>query len=70
MIKIDDDIPVPTGSSRRKYPFDELQVGQSFEVVGKVPNEISGSKNLAIKRTGFEFKAAKSDKGVRVWRTK
>jgi hypothetical protein len=69
-IKIESNIPAPATIRRRKYPFDEMKVGDSFYVSGRRPVEIGGSKLMATKRTGFEFACRTEGDGARVWRVK
>jgi hypothetical protein len=72
-VNIEDNVPFPEGISKigrpRKYPFDELQPGQSFFVSGKKRKDLAGSAALAQCRTGFKFVIIDSLDGVRVWRS-
>ena len=76
-IKIDDDIKLPPrkrGLGRpAKYPFAQLQIGQSFFCAGEV-NSFSGLQAYHAKRTGFTFTARSATeagvKGTRIWRVK
>ena len=70
---IEDNVPIPTDAAKpgrkRKYPFDNLQPGQSFYVEGKTKGQLSASAVLAQCRTGFKFILIDSPTGVRVWRS-
>lgn len=72
MIQIDKGIPIPDKIAKRnrKYPFDYMEVGDSFLTGLKVVSEIASSKTLAEKRTGFKFEPFVIDGFVRVWRVK
>lgn len=68
MYEIEKSIPFP--HEAKKYPFDEMDVGDSFFVPNKKSGAISGSKQIAQRRTGFKFVCRNVDGGVRVWRVK
>jgi hypothetical protein len=69
--KIDKDVPIPEwGKVKLTYPFNEMDVGDSFVV----PKEKGSSmRNCAFhysRRWGKEFVTRKVKNGLRVWRTK
>lgn len=76
MITIDKDKPMPNGYGRgapRKYPFDELAVGESFFVPGKKANDLYSSADCAkLRCPGRKFSRRTVTEngvtGVRVWR--
>ena len=65
LIEIEDNIPVPEFKETRgitsKYPFRDMNKGQSFFVPMKVPHQISLSYWTA--KTGFKFRAVRAQKG-------
>lgn len=66
MIKIDKNVPIPpAGQGRpRKYPFDEMDVGDSF-----FSGSIASVESSAYSRNdGKKFVLRKVRGGVRVWR--
>jgi len=66
--KVERDIPPPP--SRSKYPFGEMEVGDSFLVPGiKTSAEISSAVNYRKSRYGENYICRAVDGGVRVWRT-
>ena len=73
MNRIEKNIPIPANASARlKYPFGEMEVGDSIFL----PNEPKGSlsrPSLAAhtfgKRNGKRFAARAENGGVRIWRT-
>jgi len=71
MIKVDRQIPIPDygrkPGPRRKYPWLEMEVGDSFLMPkGRTP----GSQvHCASKRYDRTFMSRKTSKGYRVWRT-
>jgi hypothetical protein len=72
-MKIDKNIPVNQDGRGRKqiYPFDTLDVGDSFFVKNKTSRDISGSINQARKKhPKKKFKSLTLQDGVRVWRIK
>lgn len=74
MYKIEKGVPLPTRSTRRKYPFRELGVGDSFFVPEKDPKARRAVAQSI--RTSFHrhkpkvFTAHETPNGVRVWRIK
>jgi hypothetical protein len=72
--RIDKGLPAPSGRSGRppKYPFRELEVGDSFFVEGD-PRKLSGSvlgcaKNIVGKRFSSQKTTHNGKPGIRVWR--
>lgn len=72
-IKIDQSVPLPddTGGRRRKYPFADMGVGDSFFA----PDRTSTNLNSAARRHRDKTFTARSVteagvKGARVWRVK
>jgi len=69
---IEKDVPLPEKNVRWKYPFDQMDLGDSFFVVNKDTTQMSALCKRAGKRLGGRFVTAKSEKdgqsGVRVWR--
>ncbi len=63
---IETGIPIPPKKTMSKYPFDLLEVGQSF-FVPKIKNVSTTKAGAHLKRT---FVQRQMDGGVRVWRTK
>lgn len=75
-IKIDKGVPIPKAElgRNRKYPWDELQVGDSFFVPGKTRATFNGFASRFKKTHGIHFTlrtVTENDiKGVRIWRIK
>jgi hypothetical protein len=77
MIQIEKNIPMPNlGKNRRavKYPFMQMEVGDSFFVElehnHKNHNTLSTAAYQAAKRLGVVFTKQKVENGYRVWRVK
>jgi hypothetical protein len=74
VISIETGIPVPkvnTSSNHsrgKKYPWLDMEVGDSFFVPDMLIQLISNSVTGASKRTGFKFTCRTVEGGVRVWR--
>lgn len=77
-IEIEKNIPIP-GSSGLKYPFDKMEVGDSFYVELKgdekahsvQSNLMTNAKGYAIRRKlDWQFISRKTELGIRVWRIK
>lgn len=69
---IDKGIPLPEKHVRWKYPFDQMEVGDSFFVVNKDTTQMSALCKRAGKRLERRFVTAKveqnGESGCRVWR--
>lgn len=74
MIKIEKQIPIPRKSHAigfRKYPFDSMEVGDSFFAFISVQS-LSTCANNYVKSIGNfkRFTTRKQNNGARVWRIK
>lgn len=78
-VRVFNDIPMPDvsrGSRNRDYPFNTIEVGQSFFVEGKTPRTFGQTVRNAQKRSGKTFIYEAHDivengntvSGVMVWR--
>lgn len=69
---IEKDVPLPERNVRWKYPFDQMDIGDSFFVANKDTTQMSALCKRANKRLERRFVTAKAEKGsqsgVRVWR--
>lgn len=71
MIEIEKNIPTPKKRSKwQKYPFSEMEVGDSFLVGIEKRNSISTTINHHKKRHGGDFTCRSVEGGIRVWRIK
>ncbi len=65
---------VPLNTNRihgnARYPWREMEVGDSFLVLERKITNFSAIANSACKRTGFKFTCRTVEGGVRVWRVK
>ena len=52
-----------------KYRWSEMEVGDSFLVTDKSFEAMRGVSRYQSARRGWTFDVAKTDDGVRVWRT-
>ena len=67
MIAIEKGVPIPVGR-RSKYPWRDMEVGDSFFVRGKTSATLNGARVNAQNGTRFKFKLKNVEGGVRVWR--
>jgi hypothetical protein len=66
-VEVESGVPLPV--ERRRYPYAEMQVGDSF-VVREVSLQVVCNANYRTgKKLGRKFVARKVEDGVRVWRT-
>lgn len=76
MYKIEKNIPVPAARSRvTKYPFDKMDVGDSFLIVKQDGEEHEKIRMKAVgaacgyaKTKGWKFRTRKEGENLRVWR--
>jgi hypothetical protein len=74
MIAIDKNVPLPQrtwggpGGRPPKYPWAEMEVGDSFFVLNATTDNLSAAGTMAAKRSGRKFTTRKENGGVRVWR--
>lgn len=75
MIKIDKGIELPPGRTTRKYPWREMEIGDSFYVSDDEFPGLYGHERFrtlvsaAGTRMGLRFSVRKVEGGLRVWRT-
>lgn len=67
MYEIAKKIPIPKGGrGSKKYPFEEMEIGDSFEASG---GNVQGSAvSFALRNPEYKFKTRKTENGIRVWR--
>jgi hypothetical protein len=75
MIKIDKNVPIPAIGKQDKYPFAEMQIGDSFFLPCdskneyKIRGQVLHHAKLRLKTTpDFAITTRKCDGGLRVWR--
>lgn len=77
--EIESGIDIPTSVRNRgsKYPFDKMEVNQSFFVGGKSSSSLYQSARRAAEKTGYKFTVrnwveeyddGSEEEGVRIWR--
>lgn len=66
--KIEKNVPIPADRRKKsKYPWKEMEIGDSFFVPGKGTHEFRAVPG-AQKRYGMKFTMRAVEGGVRVWR--
>lgn len=71
---IEKNVPMPKGRTTAKYPYAQMEVGDSFlipcsgDAVATVLKRMKTSKFVAGKRLGIKLSVATDNGGVRVWR--
>jgi hypothetical protein len=74
MIDIDKDIPIPskaTGNKLRKYPWDELEIGDSFLFPAEYGIKACSTRmHAAAHRSRKKYTSRTTPEGVRCWRIK
>ncbi len=67
-IKIEDGVPLPTRTHKgAKYPWNDLEVGQSFAVIDP-PKWFHTTVSAEGRKRGKKFTVRQIDGGARVWR--
>lgn len=67
-IKIDKGIPLPPRGGRQRYPWQEMEVGDSFFVEGASVRSLSAAAAQVGRRSGRKFSLRTVEGGVRCWR--
>ena len=67
-IVIQKDVPVPVKSKGKKYPYDTMDVGDSFFVDSANLQVMCNLNYRAGKKHERKFIARKENDGIRVWR--
>ena len=73
-IEIEKGVPLPKRSRgpgrprSGKYPFQQMEVGDSFLISNVASNSVACISGRWAKRTGFKFSQRKVEGGYRVWR--
>jgi len=71
-ITVDKGVPIPnfrTAPRKSKYPWRDLEVGDSFLVPDTTSERFGPQAREAGLRLGRKFTVRKVEEGVRVWRT-
>jgi len=70
MLYVESSVPLPDDRQRLKYPFDDMDVGDSFLLTD--PSMVKNARSAAwmySRRHGMKFSCRKVEDGWRVWRT-
>jgi TusA-related sulfurtransferase len=67
---IEKGIPIGPRSraSATKYPFEKMEVGDSFEVETNSPTGVATGARQWAERHGMVFTTRRTKKGIRIWR--
>jgi hypothetical protein len=70
MIAIDKNVPLPPPKRgpEATFPWQSMEVGDSFLVEGRSQSSVASHGSLAGQRYGRKFTTRKEGDGVRVWR--
>lgn len=66
-VEVESGVPLPV--ERRRYPYAQMQVGDSFVVRAVSLQVVCNANYRTGKKLGRKFVARKVEDGVRVWRT-
>lgn len=71
-IQIDKNVPMPEARNATEYPFEGMEIGDSFFVSGKTSDQLTNAASHWRKKNGWGFSARNisEPKGARIWRTK
>jgi len=70
MYEIDKDVPLPKEKVKHNYPHEQLQVGESFLVMGGNMNILCNYNRIKGKKMDRQFVCRKEGDGIRVWRVR
>ena len=70
-MRIEAGVPIPsyTRPGKYRFPLADMEVGDSFFLVGVSMQVVLNANWRAGKRLGWKFVARKEGEGIRVWRT-
>ena len=68
MYEIEKGIEVPNYERYRKYPFEGMEIGDSFLVPHEMKNRVQASASSYGRRKNKRFLTRTVESGVRVWR--
>lgn len=73
--QVESSIPIPRKQDhRRRYPFDRMQIAQSFMVpcepqdIDALWNTLTSCRRWATYKSGFRYTMRRVTGGIRVWR--
>ncbi len=69
MYEITKEVPLPEPKVRHNYPYEVMQVGESFWVAGISLQALCNSNRRWSKKLERRFICRREGEGVRVWRT-
>ena len=67
-IRVERGVALPSEKVSRKYPHEDMEVGDSFFLVGVSMQVVLNANWRAGKRLARRFTARKEGDGIRVWR--
>lgn len=74
MITIDKNVPMPESRGSSRYPYADMEVGDSFFIATRGVDELGTARRLRGssftygKKVGKKFSVRKMGEGFRVWR--
>lgn len=68
MFTLERGLDIPERKTGPKYPYDQLELGDSFYLEGGDLSKLCNANYREWRRTGKKFTARKVENGVRVWR--
>jgi len=67
-IRVEKGVALPVARVERKYPHEDMEVGDSFFLTGVNMQVVLNANWRAQKKSGRRFTARKEGEGIRVWR--
>ena len=68
MVTLEKNIEIPEKQKIAKYPYEALELGDSFYLEGGDLSKLCNANYREWRRTGKKFTARKVENGVRLWR--
>lgn len=69
MVRIERNVPMEPAHNKAKYPFRQLEIGESFFIPDTTQANIATMAWRWSKKLGRKYETRKRPGGVRVWRT-
>jgi hypothetical protein len=67
-IAVEKNVPLPKLRTRNIYPYEQMEVGDSFFLENAHMPTVSNNNNQRGKKLGMKFIARKEGNGARIWR--
>jgi hypothetical protein len=68
MFKIEKKVPIPARTTTQKYPFRDMEVGDSFVATDGGKSVLVAASAFTRRNPEYRFTTRKEGDGIRIWR--